>query len=411
MINLELAKKKFLIVARDRFPPFRVDVTSLFSKYLSKSYSITWLMERDEKGLSEVISSQSEKFVIIGMRRLRFSVRFLGAHAREAIRILLGQYDVVQCRDTIVLAGVYSVLALLAQRPFVYWMSFPIELGYLEQAQRDFHGAHYILSFLRWTRGWLGRFCLYRIALPLAKHIFVQSDEMKKYVASCGIDPKKMTAVPMGIDLEAYSSDSIVEADDAFYKERKSIIYLGTASPVRKMEVVAEGVAQYLVNNGKMFFLVVGNQLPSERQLISSVFDRYGISDQLYFVQHLPLKAALGHVKRASVCIASCPADSVLLNMGTPTKLVEYVAMGARIVANHHPDQDLVARNCPSIVCCDFDVEGFKSAVTEAIDRGKPDLSESKIGIDWVEANRSYRLLAAHVEQAYETYVLGQQNL
>ncbi len=87
-------------------------------------------------------------------------------------------------------------------RKFVYWLSFPfaeMSLSALEEGCARYP-AYYLV------RGWVLKLMLYRVVMRLADHIFVQSEQMKRDVAAQGVDPRRMTAVPMGISLPRFSA-------------------------------------------------------------------------------------------------------------------------------------------------------------------------------------------------------------
>ena len=50
-------------------------------------------------------------------------------------------------------------------------------------------------------RGHVFRVLLYKVIAPLASHLFVQSEQMKRDFVARGVAPDKMTVVPMGVDL------------------------------------------------------------------------------------------------------------------------------------------------------------------------------------------------------------------
>ena len=45
-------------------------------------------------------------------------------------------------------------------------------------------------------------FLLYNLIIPFSDHVFVQSDQMKTSFVSKGFNHKKITPVPMGVDIE-----------------------------------------------------------------------------------------------------------------------------------------------------------------------------------------------------------------
>ncbi len=400
------SKKTILIVARDSYPPFRVDVTQLFSHYLAEYLKINWLMVRDGRGPGGIIHQSDEIFYVIGKGGLLGFGSFIVQHSKALLKIFRKRYDIVQCRDTIILALFYSLAARIVNKPFVYWMSYPMDQGFKFNSALDFGQKRYFAALVRWLFGACGYLSLYWIALPLAKHVFVQSDEMKLDVVCSGIAASKITAVPMGIDLTQFSSNQISSAVDTRYDGHRVILYLGTLDAVRRMDVVGAGVSDYLEQDPMAIFVVIGKHTVQERANLTEFFKEPGILDRLIFIDQLPLNEALGHVKRADVCIASCPADMKLLRVGTPTKLVEYLAMGARVVANHHPDQDEVARNCRSCVMCQFTQQGFKEAIAEAVKLGRLSDEERSTATTWIEMKRSYSTLSESISSIYLDHIV-----
>jgi hypothetical protein len=131
------ANPRIFCVAKDCYPAFRADVKELFSRWLvGAGYRIDWLMERGGPGPSEiVIASPGERTFVLGVGSIRARLAGLRLIGRLAVAILRGEYDIVQARDRSTSSVLFLVLAKLAGRPFVYWMSWPMLEETLERAR------------------------------------------------------------------------------------------------------------------------------------------------------------------------------------------------------------------------------------------------------------------------------------
>ena len=130
-------------------------------------------------------------------------------------------------------------------------------------------------------------------------------------------------------------------------------------------------------------------------------FEARGLAERVIFHPFMALETMLTHVRRADICLAPYPADIPMLASATPTKLVEYAAMGRRVVANHHPDQDAVAEGTGLAEMCDFTAPAFADALARAARAGTPSAAEQAQAAEWVRGSRSYARLTALVAADY----------
>ncbi len=392
-------KPSILIVARDSYPPFRVDVTILFSKYLKKHLKIDWLMRHEASKPGTKASDGEEAYYIIGRNGIRGKFDAVVQHLKAVFRIFRKDYAIVQCRDTILVASLYSIASRLSGVPFVYWMSYPMEEGYLDIARRALAEGRYVKALTRWIIGMSGRLSLYRIALPLARHIFVQSDQMKRDLLAEGVGADKITPVPMGVDTLCFSPAECEPATEAFYAGREAILYLGSLDFARQMNIPAAGVAKALKSRPDAIFVVIGRASQAERDLVAREFD--DLPSRIFFLEQMPLLKALSHVRRADICLAPYPDSKKMLASATPTKLVEYLAMGRRVVANQHPDQSAVIAGAGLGLISEFTADGFSRSILHALDLGEPTTHEMDRAHEWVRKNRDYSALSEKVAAIY----------
>ena len=385
-------RPRLICFARDRYPLHRADVAVLFGKHLSSDLDVTWCV----RGSGEHGGVHEDD---VGTVRVSTSwPGFFAMHFRATKEILAGRYDGVQCRDLIVFSAWYALIARLAKVPFIYWMSFQMELGYLELAKR--YPRYSFGRLARLALGHFGRFLLKHYTLRRARFVFVQSDLMAERVAELGINPDRMLAVPMGFDPSTYNPGQSQASISVLPPNSKLILYVGTLDRERKLDVPFEAAARLMKRREDLHFAIAGNASESEKRNVLKVFEIHGVDHRCHFLGRFePLKLA-EVVRRADVCLSSFP-NGPLLDTATPTKLVEYIACGCRAVINHMPDHDFIAAHSPLAKPVEFSIEGYEEGIEEALTQGRPSETEQRRSFDWLASQREYALLADQCRKVY----------
>jgi glycosyltransferase involved in cell wall biosynthesis len=115
----------------------------------------------------------------------------------------------------------------------------------------------------------------------------------------------------------------------------------------------------------------------------------------------LPQAAALGYAVRAEVGLSPIPRG-VLFDVSSPTKLVEYLALGIPSVANDIPDQRLVIDQSRAGLCAPMEVEPFAAAVLRLMNDPGLQAAFAGRGPSWVRSHRTYDILARNVAETYK---------
>ena len=275
-------------------------------------------------------------------------------------------YDVIQVRDKVLAAMPALWAARRHSAAFVYWLSFPHPEASTYVARIG--AARYPLLYR--LRGWILFRLLYRYILPRADHIFVQSEQMKKDLVGYGLPASRMTAVPMGVRIEEFRD--IVDATRARTRRAATIGYLGTLAGERRIDFLVRCLAVVLSERPEARLLLVGaGNKPSDEEQIRSEARRLGVLDRLEITGFLPRKEALRLISEAAVCVSPF-YPTPILNSTSPTKLIEYMALGRPVVANDHPEQRLVLEQSRAGLCVPYDESAFRG--------GDPALAESAGG-------------------------------
>lgn len=394
-------------IVRDPLPPLRADVLTLFGAEMPR-YGIGTAL------VGQAGSHTGDPWLAGGMYPVG-SLRSKLASVLSPLWDTLGlvrawrraRPDCVQVRDKIASGLVGRAAAALLGVPFIYWMSFPIVEGF--EVRRDDIGQHG--RGLRWLahalRAWASRLVIYRLVLPGARHIFVQSDAMADWLAAKGFARSRMTAVPMGVDAHLFDRATVEPVRDPRLDGRRVVVYLGRVAQSRKSGFLLD-VAERLRDALPDTLLVIAGDAPSDDEMawMRREIERRGLGEHVLLTGWLPQKTALGYAVRAEVGLSPIPRGT-LFDVSSPTKLVEYMALGIPSVANDIPDQQLVIDESGAGLCAPMQAQPFADAVLRLLRDPALAAQFAQRGPAYVRAHRTYDILARNVAKTYTNLLAG----
>lgn len=301
------------------------------------------------------------------------------------------RYDMIVVRDKYIAGAIAALASKMFGTRFVYWLSFPIAEASIT---RSYDGtAKYPLLYR--VRGNYFKILLYRMILPRAKHIFVQTDEMKRQVSLYGIPAHKMTPVPMAVDTSKIQFVGYPQNND---QRERMVLYLGALNKFRRIDFVLRSFKKVLaVVPDVKLLLVGGSDVQADEAFLHCESKRLGISDAITLTGRLPQQEALDYVKMADVCL-SFIYPSPIFDVGSPTKLLEYMAMGKASVANDHPEQRVVLAESKAGICVSSDETAFAEAIVHLLQNPTEAQQMGENGRQYILTNRNYKKMADIVE-------------
>jgi glycosyltransferase involved in cell wall biosynthesis len=403
-----------LVISSDNYPPQRVDVTVLFGEELAgRGHRIDWLLQSEAACLKPYVTPWHGGSVWVGatdlgsslLARIRKHCLGIGNDLRVFERARNGGYDVIIAKDKFA-SGLFALLAArLSRRRFVFWLSYPFPESYLIRA-RDGTARYPLLYRVRGAFFWV---TLYKILLPAADHVFVQSEQMRRDVAKQGIRLGKMTAVPMGINARSAVPGSDGEPRSVLPAGERCFMYLGALTRVRRLDFLVRVLARVRtkIADAKLYFVGSGDD-PADERLLLDAAASLGLQDAVVLVGQLPQPQALRYVREADVCVSPF-FPTPILNSTSPTKLVEYLAMGKAVVANDHPEQRLVLEESGGGYCVPWDEAEFAEAIVRLMSDPRRAREMGERGRRYVVQHRAYDAIADLVERELLT-VAGSQS-
>ncbi len=395
-------------IVRDPLPPLRADLATLFGDEMPRYGVNTELVGQSGGGPGaawpaggmHTVGSLKSRFAAIlsPLWDLRGLLR-----ARRRTRP-----DCIQVRDKIASGLLGRLAAAILRVPFIYWMSFPIVEGF--EVRRDEIGARE--KGLRWlahaVRAAASRFVIYRLVLPGARHIFVQSEAMASWLAAQGFDRARMTAVPMGVDAALFDRGTVEPVHDPRLDGRRVILYLGRIAQARRSDFLLDVAAELKQDVPDLLLVIAGDAAShDEMDWMRAEIARRGVEDHVLLTGWLPQRTALGYALRAEVGLSPIPRGT-LFDVSSPTKLVEYLALGIPSVANDIPDQQLVIDESGAGLCAPMEAGPFARAVRLLLADKDLAAAFAKRGPAYVKSHRTYAILGRIVAETY-TKILPRQ--
>ena len=409
-----MKRLRLLVVSSDTYPPTRVDVSVLFGAELAKrGHQIDWILQSEAACPHPYVAEWGGGRVWVGATDLGSSlIRRLHKHAlgmlndcRLFFLLRRSQYDAVQVKDKF-LAG---ILALLASRLFhtrlIYWLSFPFPEYYLLRAHDG--TARYPRLYV-W-RGLIFQWLLYRWLLPAADHVFVQSEQMREDIAAKGIPLEKMTAVPMGVQVDMFPAAEMPLARRVLPAGAPCVLYLGTLDKVRRLDFLIRvfALVRAAIPAARLYIVGRGED-PRDEAFLQGEVERLGLQPCVTFVGQLPQSQALRYVQEADVCVSPFYPTAVLRST-SPTKLVEYMAMGKAVVANDHPEQRRVIEASGAGYCVPYEEQAFAAAVVSLLEDPETARVMGQRGRRYAVEHRGYGVIADSVEKQLLAVALGEK--
>lgn len=396
---------RLLCFERDNYPSHRADVEVLFARELAgRGHTIDLVMQAQSAEISPGRHKWCECNVIVGRTSSRHG--FLGralkhllgfAHELATLRLMSSdRYDAVQVRDKFVIAAIALPIAHALGLKFFFWLSFPFpesELVLARSGTARFAPVNY-------ARGALAGWLLYRWILPRSDHVFAQSERMKEAICTKGANPDKVTAVPMGVDLDGVQ---IAMAQSVTKHVGETVLgYLGTLDAMRKLDILLDMLAELRRADLPVRLLLVGDASePHDREALERRAAALRVSQYIQITGFLPRREALQRIRAADICVSPI-YPSAIFNVGSPTKLVEYMALGLPVVANSHPEQWQILRSSRAGVCVPWGARHFARGVRWLMNRDAAELRQmGQAGRSWALAHRAYPRIADNVERTY----------
>lgn len=388
----------------ESLPTFRADVQAMFGRYLPGQGIVC-----DMVGMAG--SADIDQAAFASVRRPRFhasrltrEMAFLWLCVRTLFSVRKADCDLIQVRDMVSISLLGVIVARLKGIPFAYWMSFLMSEGRIERATEQIRAGAGLRSRLVLLKGRIEKALLYKFILPRSRHIFVQSDAMRVFLMERGIAAGKITAVPMGVDM-AFQPDEVVRQRPADWSDVPLIAYLGTLDKARDIPRLIDTLCLVRHAQPQACLLLIGdspNRVDTEQ--LRTYCAKLGLQEHVHITGWLPKTQAWSLLAAADVAVSYIPRGP-LYDVSSPTKLLEYLALGVPCVGNDNPDQEAVLARSAAGWLSGSSVEALAAALTEVLADPAAAREKASRGPDFISSVRSYQILAEQLALVYRQFL------
>ncbi|MEY4429457.1 MAG: hypothetical protein RLZZ182_2146 [Pseudomonadota bacterium] len=394
--------KRLLYLTAEEWPTFRVDVTTLFGQELPR-LGICTDLATERKGQGELPAWPAGELHLCapGRHKAETYVRKFMHLVGQACWGGRGRIDAIQVRDMPVVAAVGLLAARVRGVPFFYWMSYPQSEGQVDRARQRGPKAG-LRYWFPLVQGLVGQWLLYRFVLRRADHVFVQSDHMAQDVARKGVPASQLTAVPMGVDPDRADPGRIEPTDDARLKGRSVVVYLGSLDRTRQIDVLVQAMPRVRQQVPDALLVLAGDaDDDDQRAHIRQLVNDPAVRDSVLCTGWMPMQDAWRYVRAAQVAVSPVPRGP-LLDVASPTKVLEYMALELPVLVNDNPDQQQVVQASGAGLCAPYEPEAFAQAIVTLLRTPEAERQAmGRRGRAHVQATRSYAQLAQRVGAVY----------
>lgn len=401
---------RLLYLTAEQWPTFRPDLVSLFGKYLPRHGITSDLVTERDPGAAanEDTPWPAGQARLCNVPRNRAGQYWLKLWHNLHVLVTLDatKYDAIQVRDMSLTALAGLMVARMRGIQFYYWLSYPQSEGQISRAwARGLKGG--MRFWFPLLQGSFGKWLLYRVVLPRADHVFVQSHQMQRDMARQGIPMAQMTPVPMGVDAELVRPEKIRPVDDVRLAGKRVLVYLGSLDPLRQIDILLQMLVHVRESTPNILLVVVGDTGDATHsEWLKQEAARLGVAELVIWTGWLESSLAWRYARSAEIGLSPIPRG-YLLDMGSPTKAVEYMALGLPVIVNDNPDQAEVVAESGAGLCVTLAPELFAESVVRLLGDSGLRQNMGEAGRQYVTKFRTYDKLTCALAAKYRALQTG----
>jgi glycosyltransferase involved in cell wall biosynthesis/ubiquinone/menaquinone biosynthesis C-methylase UbiE len=176
------------------------------------------------------------------------------------------------------------------------------------------------------------------VAFAQATAISVVSEQVRASLLARGVDPSKVLVNPNGVDPDVYSPPTSAEKHRirerfGFTGDDVVVGFTGTFGGWHGIDVLAAAIPQVCQLRDDIKFLLIGDG--ALKHLIDAVVEEHGLESRVVRTGRVPQRDGAVMLKACDILVS--PHNSHMVDsrfFGSPTKIFEYMSVGAAIVAS-----------------------------------------------------------------------------
>jgi glycosyltransferase involved in cell wall biosynthesis len=183
--------------------------------------------------------------------------------------------------------------------------------------------------------------------LHLSDAIICPSHVTRDYIASLGLDRKRVTVIPNGVSPSDFSPSPL----PARVGRMPVLLYIGTLADWQGLDVVIKALPRILETQ-PVQLRVVGRGRSRQRKLLSKQNRKLGVEGSVSIQPAVPHHEVPALIAESDICIAPLGLNDRNVTQGAcPIKVLEYMASSRPLVASNMPIvRELVRENVDALL-------------------------------------------------------------
>lgn len=169
--------------------------------------------------------------------------------------------------------------------------------------------------------------------LHLSDAISCPSNVTRDYIASLGLDRKRVTVIPNGVSPSDFPPSPLPSRDGRV----PALLYIGTLADWQGLDVVIKALPKILEQQA-VRLQIVGRGRSRQRKLLSKQIRKLGVEGSVVVRSAVPHHEVPALIAESDICIAPLGLNDRNVTQGAcPIKVLEYMASSRPLVASNMP--------------------------------------------------------------------------
>lgn len=169
--------------------------------------------------------------------------------------------------------------------------------------------------------------------LHLSDAIICPSNVTRDYIASLGLDRKRVTVIPNGVSSSDFSPTPLPSREGRV----PVLLYIGTLADWQGLDVLIKALPRILERQAVRLH-IVGRGRPRQRKLLSKQIRKLGVEESVVIQPAVPHHEVPTLIAESDICIAPLGLNDRNVTQGAcPIKVLEYMASSRPLITSNIP--------------------------------------------------------------------------
>lgn len=403
-----MKKKKINLIymPKEFYPNNRVRLNELFMKEFCKlGNHITWIFQSSENKSPGVINKGNNKIIIYPGR---FPDNLIDFFMNRLLRlkkywimdreIKKNDIDIIVVGDGVIEGFIGWRLSKKHGIPFAYYLS----SLFFDFERFAFHEHKTLKNLYKYLESF--------VKAPLYNRLIRKADIFHPISSAMGkfYEGDNRNIYPLHLCPGEFFMKTEPPTNRNLSKDSFTIISIGMMGEARRMDFLLDVMKKIIEERPDLDLKLklVGKVVEdSYYRRIQDRIVKLGLEHIVEMKDQVSIKKIPGILLKADIGISILPPFRAI-KVSSPTKLVEYMAVGLPVLGNSEiEEQKIIIQKSKGGLLAKYDVDDVVNKLLKAIDDPKGRSDMGKRGRDWIKNNRTYAKMAVDLEKRYSKLI------